>query len=81
MVSCTIQLVSESADQQGYVSAQLWRALEQDTLDRQPLTQVATWCIGEYGDALLYSDVSISDDPSDIVKVSVFIVFYFIDFP
>lgn len=81
VVSCTIQLVSESADQQGYVSAQLWRALEQDTLDRQPLTQVATWCIGEYGDALLYSDVSISDDPSDIIKVSVFIVFCFINFP
>ncbi|XP_026288019.1 AP-1 complex subunit gamma-1 isoform X3 [Frankliniella occidentalis] len=70
VVSCTIQLVSDSVDQQGYVSAQLWRALEQDTSDRQPLTQVATWCIGEYGDALLYSDVSVGDDPSDIVRVS-----------
>lgn len=70
VVSCTIQLVSDSVDQQGYVAAQLWRALEQDTSDRQPLTQVATWCIGEYGDALLYGDVSVGDDPSDIVRVS-----------
>ncbi|XP_034248524.1 AP-1 complex subunit gamma-1 isoform X4 [Thrips palmi] len=70
VVSCTIQLVSESVEQQGYVAAQLWRALEQDTSDRQPLTQVATWCIGEYGDSLLYGDVSVSEDPSDIVRVT-----------
>lgn len=70
VVSSTIQLISESVDQQGYVSAQLWRALEQDTSDRQPLTQVATWCIGEYGDALLYGEISIGEDPSETVRVT-----------
>ncbi|KAJ1521985.1 hypothetical protein ONE63_002310 [Megalurothrips usitatus] len=70
VVSSTIQLISESVAEQGYVAAQLWRALEQDTCDRQPLTQVATWSIGEYGDTLLYGDVSVGDDPSDIVKVT-----------
>lgn len=59
VVSSTIQLISETPAQQAYISQQLWQALEQDTADRQPLTQVATWCIGEYGDALLYS----SDSP------------------
>lgn len=55
VVSSTIQLISETPAQQAYISQQLWQALEQDTADRQPLTQVATWCIGEYGDSLLYS--------------------------
>lgn len=58
VVSCTIQLISESTSQQAYMVQQLWTALEQDTADRQPLTQVATWCIGEYGDMLLYSPES-----------------------
>lgn len=68
VVSCTIQLVSESTSQQGYIVEQLWRALERDTMDRQPLTQVATWCIGEYGDLLLYGPSSSEDNP---IRVSV----------
>jgi AP-1 complex subunit gamma-1 len=65
VVSCTIQLVSESTSQQGYIVEQLWHALERDTMDRQPLTQVATWCIGEYGDLLLYGP-STSEDNNPI---------------
>lgn len=53
MVSSTIQLISESANQQSYIVHQLWDALQKDTADRQPLTQVATWVIGEFGDLLL----------------------------
>ena len=54
VVACTIQLISEAQAQQGYAVSALWRALERDTFDKQPLAQVATWCIGEYGDLLLY---------------------------
>ena len=55
VVSCVIQLLVSSAGHQSYMVGQLWTALEADASDRQPLTQVATWCIGEYGDLLLYS--------------------------
>ncbi|XP_014221472.1 AP-1 complex subunit gamma-1 isoform X3 [Trichogramma pretiosum] len=54
VVACTIQLISETQSQQVYAVSALWRALEEDTYDKQPLTQVATWCIGEYGDLMLY---------------------------
>ncbi|XP_014470996.1 PREDICTED: AP-1 complex subunit gamma-1 isoform X3 [Dinoponera quadriceps] len=58
VVACTIQLISETQTQQGYAVSALWRALEKDTSDKQPLAQVATWCIGEYGDMLLYGPPS-----------------------
>ncbi|XP_018405317.1 PREDICTED: AP-1 complex subunit gamma-1 isoform X4 [Cyphomyrmex costatus] len=58
VVACTIQLISETQSQQGYAVSALWHALEKDTSDKQPLAQVATWCIGEYGDLLLYSSPS-----------------------
>ncbi|XP_034950277.1 AP-1 complex subunit gamma-1 isoform X3 [Chelonus insularis] len=54
VVACTIQLISETQSQQSYAVNALWHALEKDTFDKQPLAQVATWCIGEYGDLLLY---------------------------
>lgn len=53
VVSCTIQLLVANPSQQEYMVPQLWSALESDTADRQPLTQVATWCIGEFGDLLM----------------------------
>lgn len=53
VVSGVIQLLVATPVQQTYMVAQLWSALESDTADRQPLTQVATWCIGEFGDLLL----------------------------
>lgn len=69
VVSCTIQLISESVSQQTYMVRQLWQALERDTSDRQPLTQIATWCIGEYGDLLLYNQSQSEDDNPMQVKV------------
>lgn len=53
VISSTIQLISESISQQGYVTLQLFKALSEDHQNRQPLTQVAVWSIGEFGDLLL----------------------------
>ncbi|GLH15586.1 AP-2 complex subunit alpha [Gryllus bimaculatus] len=74
VVACTIQLISESTSQQRYIVEQLWQALERDTQDRQPLIQVATWCIGEYGDLLLYGpstseEVAIKVSEDDVITV------------
>ncbi|KAJ8913851.1 hypothetical protein NQ315_003760 [Exocentrus adspersus] len=57
VISSTIQLISESTNQQAYVTLQLYRALSEDYLNRQPLTQVAVWAIGEYGDLLLQAAI------------------------
>lgn len=55
VIASTIQLISESTSQQTYMTLQLYRALSEDLMDRQPLIQVAVWAIGEYGDMLLQS--------------------------
>ncbi|KAK9300797.1 hypothetical protein QLX08_006652 [Tetragonisca angustula] len=69
VVACTIQLISETQSQQSYAVSALWRALEKDTSDKQPLAQVATWCIGEYGDLLLYGPPSEDiDTPVDLTE-------------
>jgi len=68
VVACTIQLISETQPQQNYAVSALWHALEKDTSDKQPLAQVATWCIGEYGDLLLYSPPS--EDVETPINVS-----------
>ncbi|XP_065199481.1 AP-1 complex subunit gamma-1 isoform X2 [Planococcus citri] len=70
VVSSTIQLISESVNQQAYIVHQLWDALQKDTSDRQPLTQVATWVIGEFGDLLLSNtDVPLKVSEEDILEV------------
>lgn len=75
VVSCTIQLISESTSQHGYIVEQLWQALERDTQDRQPLIQVATWCIGEYGDLLLYGPSSGEENPIRVTEDDVISVY------
>merc|ERR1719288_503866 len=52
----TIQLVSENAELQPYVAQESWAALNASSecfSEKQPLTQVCCWCIGEYGTSLL----------------------------
>jgi len=51
----TIQLVSENAELQPYVAQESWVALKASSecfSEKQPLTQVCCWCIGEYGTSL-----------------------------
>lgn len=55
VTSCTIQMISSSpSNEQAYISVKFWESI-QETQDNQPLLQVAVWCIGEYGDSMLYS--------------------------
>ncbi|CAB3251953.1 unnamed protein product [Arctia plantaginis] len=62
-VSSTLQIVSgAAAERQAYAAMRLWTSLERsavsgDATEKQPLVQVATWTIGEYGD-LLVSEAS-----------------------
>lgn len=59
VVSSTIQLISSSAAvEQAYITAKLWDSLLNLNIieDKQPLLQVAVWCIGEYGDLFMYSE-------------------------
>ncbi|XP_066155952.1 AP-1 complex subunit gamma-1 isoform X2 [Euwallacea fornicatus] len=69
VISSTIQLISESTSHQSYMALQLYKALSEDMQDRQPLTQVAAWAIGEYGDLLLTAqpdeEHGISHPPSE----------------
>ncbi|VVC33779.1 Hypothetical protein CINCED_3A007376 [Cinara cedri] len=72
VVSSTIQLVSESGAQHGgYMASKLWVELEKDTSDKQPLIQVSTWTIGEFGDMLLQQsdDHAITVTEDDILRV------------
>ncbi|KAG5892721.1 hypothetical protein JTB14_001093 [Gonioctena quinquepunctata] len=57
VISSTIQLISESTNQQSYVTLQLYKALSEDVQNKQSLTQVAVWAIGEFGDLLLEASI------------------------
>uniref|UniRef100_A0A1I8EH31 AP-1 complex subunit gamma n=2 Tax=Wuchereria bancrofti TaxID=6293 RepID=A0A1I8EH31_WUCBA len=63
VVSCMIQLISSHAELQHYATVQLYRAVQTDIVNAQPLLQVAFWTIGEFGDIIL----RLNDD--DVVKV------------
>ncbi|XP_069113708.1 AP-1 complex subunit gamma-1-like isoform X1 [Argopecten irradians] len=52
MVSVLIQLIAETTTLHGYTAKSMFHQLQSD-ISQQPLTQVATWCIGEYGEQLL----------------------------
>lgn len=69
VVSSTIQLISSSSSSdQGYITGQLWDALQisPNVEDKQPLLQVALWAIGEYGDMFVYGDQNSGTVPSDL---------------
>ncbi|XP_069490046.1 AP-1 complex subunit gamma-like 2 isoform X2 [Ambystoma mexicanum] len=51
-VSNLIHLISSTSELHGYTVQKLYSAI-QDDISQQPLVQVASWCIGEYGDQLL----------------------------
>ncbi|KFM71030.1 AP-1 complex subunit gamma-1, partial [Stegodyphus mimosarum] len=52
VVGNLIQLISESCTLHTYTVQQLWKQLTGDLATKQPLVQVVSWCIGEFGDLL-----------------------------
>uniref|UniRef100_A0A6G1S956 AP-1 complex subunit gamma n=1 Tax=Aceria tosichella TaxID=561515 RepID=A0A6G1S956_9ACAR len=64
VVGTLCQLISDTPTLHTYCVKQLWLHLNSDELDtKQPLVQVAVWCIGEYGD--LINDPLELQDPAD----------------
>lgn len=64
VVGNLIQLISESNSLNIYTVQQLWKQLTGDLALRQPLLQVALWCLGEYGDLLNSSEVKDAEPPN-----------------
>ncbi|EDV21290.1 uncharacterized protein TRIADDRAFT_50819 [Trichoplax adhaerens] len=56
VVASSIHAVSESRDLHAYITQQLYFAMYAD-ISKQPLAQVAIWCLGEYGDLLISGTV------------------------
>ncbi|XP_022247312.1 AP-1 complex subunit gamma-1-like [Limulus polyphemus] len=56
VVGNLIQMISETTPLHAYTTQQLWNNLTGELATRQPLVQVANWCIGEFGDLLNSSD-------------------------
>ncbi|GFY61810.1 hypothetical protein TNIN_260921 [Trichonephila inaurata madagascariensis] len=56
VVGNLIQLISETSSLHTYTVQQLWKQLTGDLAAKQPLVQVASWCIGEFGDLLNSSE-------------------------
>ena len=72
----TIQLVSDTSDLQAYVVHEAWKAIRdtENCTEKQPLTQVSCWCIGEYGASLL-NGVSVEGETITVTEPEVIEVY------
>uniref|UniRef100_A0AAX7VLJ4 AP-1 complex subunit gamma n=1 Tax=Astatotilapia calliptera TaxID=8154 RepID=A0AAX7VLJ4_ASTCA len=61
-----IQLITNSVEMHAYTVQRLYKALLDD-ISQQPLVQVASWCIGEYGD-LLVSGQCEEEEPIQVTE-------------
>ncbi|XP_070198443.1 AP-1 complex subunit gamma-1-like isoform X2 [Littorina saxatilis] len=66
VVTITIQLIAETAALHAYSVQQLFKAV-QTSYDQQPLVQVASWCIGEYGDQIFSGNVE-DEEPLQVTE-------------
>lgn len=66
VVASLVQLVQEATGIHAYTVQQLYKAMCAD-ISQQPLVQVASWCIGEYGD-LLFTPCSEDDEPIQVTE-------------
>ncbi|KAK3862477.1 hypothetical protein Pcinc_031662 [Petrolisthes cinctipes] len=69
VVSSAIQLISESRSEHAYAVGELWRHLSVAQLEYQPVIQVATWCIGEFGDLLLNGQADVTVVESEVIEI------------
>ncbi|XP_045138658.1 AP-1 complex subunit gamma-1-like isoform X2 [Portunus trituberculatus] len=69
VVSSTIQLISETRAEQAYAVGELWRHLSVAQLEFQPMIQVSTWCIGEFGDLLLNGQADVTVEETQIIEI------------
>uniref|UniRef100_A0A8C7L9J6 AP-1 complex subunit gamma n=1 Tax=Oncorhynchus kisutch TaxID=8019 RepID=A0A8C7L9J6_ONCKI len=61
-----IQLITNSVEMHAYTVQRLYKALLDD-ISQQPLVQVSSWCIGEYGD-LLVSGQCEEEEPIQVTE-------------
>ncbi|ELU06271.1 hypothetical protein CAPTEDRAFT_156364 [Capitella teleta] len=66
VVASLIQLIQEAHALHAYAVQQLYKALLQD-VSQQPLVQVACWCLGEYGDALMSQAIE-EEEPLNVTE-------------
>ncbi|PIO35829.1 hypothetical protein AB205_0187000 [Aquarana catesbeiana] len=71
-VSHLIQLIIGSSELHGYIVQRLYKSIRNDIV-QQPLVQVASWCIGEYGDLLLHGVC----DEEEPIQITVLFKNYF----
>lgn len=77
IVSSFITLISNTPDFQFYTMNQLVKLIKDD-VTQQPLTQVASWCLGEYGDQYTSLDHTNEDkiSPEEIVNILIKVLNY-----
>lgn len=68
LVSTIIAIVSGNTDDHAYSVRRLFEALSAD-ISQQPLSQVAAWTLGEYGDLLITGQT----DEGEAIDVSHFV--------
>ncbi|CDW59717.1 AP-1 complex subunit gamma-1 [Trichuris trichiura] len=72
VVCSMIQLISESPEIQHHAVFQLYQAATENMAASQPLLQVASWSIGEFGDLLIGYEENDGAMPTKIDEKSVF---------
>lgn len=71
VVGNTIQLISDTPSLYSYSVHSLWRQLTGDLPSKQPLIQVSSWVIGEYGELLTSPEPDFGSEaisPDDVIS-------------
>lgn len=65
IVSSLIGIISSAPELHGYTAQQLYKLIRQD-ITQQPLVQVASWTLGEFGDLFVNGHFQQSNDEEHI---------------